>query len=521
MSSRRLAVLLFLGGAALSGVTMLKGIQPNDEGLMLQAAARIAHGEVPYSDFWWFYPPGQPYLLGGLWELFGPSLLVWRIVRVLSDATVALLAWRLARRSAPGPLALAAWLASALAMAFPSGPHPYPIALAATLGALLCFERRPALAGVLVGVCSAWRLEFGAFAGAGILVAIAARPAAGRLRGIAAGWFAGAAAATALVLYLPVALAAGLRPTWELVVRYPLVDFRAYQQLPLRLSYTDEWSFGSARQILDTAGSVLHFYLPVVLLAGLAAALLALGLRFRRSEHWPRIALAVFSLGMASYLWTRPDYFHAAPLEVVLAVLAAWALASRREATVVRGRAMAAAGALAAAGAAATALALAWVIADGTDHRVRGIAQATVRLDVPPGDGVRAEPEVARPLAAAVAETRRLTPGGGPIYVSGARNDLVTAGAPLFYVLAERDNPTRYDIAAPGVLTSAPVQREIVSDLRRARPRVAVRWLSRLTDFPEPNRAGRSSGVRILDDYLAATYRPVRRYGEWEVLERR
>ena len=27
---------------------------------MLQAAARIADGQVPYRDFWWFYPPGQP-----------------------------------------------------------------------------------------------------------------------------------------------------------------------------------------------------------------------------------------------------------------------------------------------------------------------------------------------------------------------------------------------------------------------------------------------------------------------------
>ncbi|MFN8175140.1 MAG: hypothetical protein U0T02_08745 [Solirubrobacteraceae bacterium] len=515
MSTRRLSVLLFLGAAALSGATMLKGIQPNDEGLMLQAASRIAHGEVPYSDFWWFYPPGQPYLLGGLWSIFGPSLLVWRIVRVLCDATVALLAWRLARRAAPEPLALAAWLATALAMAFPSGPHPYPLALAAALGALLCFERSPVGAGVLVGVCAAWRLEFAAFAGLGILAAQAARPVAARLRAATAGRFAGASFATGLLLYAPVVAAAGLRPSWELIVRYPLVDFRAYQQLPLRLSYTDEWAFGSAREILDTLGSVLHFYLPVVLLAGLAAALVALGLRFRRAEHWPRVALAVFAVGMASYLWTRPDYFHAAPLEVALAALAAWAIAGRREPAVARG------GALAVAGSAIAALALVWVLADGTDHRVRGIAQATVRLDVPPGDGVRAEPDVARPLAAAVAQVRRMTPGGGPIYVSGARNDLVTAGAPLFYVLAERDNPTRYDIAAPGVLTSAPVQRRIVADLRRARPRVAVRWLSRLTDFPEPNKAGRSSGVRILDDYLAATYRPVRRYGEWEVLERR
>ena len=58
---------------------MLNGIQPNDEGLMLQAASRIAHGQVPYSDFWWFYPPGQPYLMAALWKVFGPSLLTWRL----------------------------------------------------------------------------------------------------------------------------------------------------------------------------------------------------------------------------------------------------------------------------------------------------------------------------------------------------------------------------------------------------------------------------------------------------------
>ncbi len=515
MSRRRLAVLLFLGAAVLSAATMLKGIQPNDEGLMLQAARRIAGGETPYSDFWWFYPPGQPYLLAGLWDLFGPSLLVWRIVRVLADATVALLAWRLADRAAPGPPAVLAWLAAALAMAFPSGPHPYPIALALALGALLSFERRPALAGALVGVCAAWRLEFGAFAALGVLAAVAIRPDEPRARAATAGRFAGAALGAGLLLYLPVVLAAGLGPTWDLVVRYPVVDFRDYQQLPLPTTYTDEWAFGSPREIVDTAGSVLHFYLPLALLAGLAAALAALAARFRRAEHWPRLAAAVFGLGMASYLWTRPDYFHAPPLEVVLAVLAAWAIAGRREAATGSRRAAAVAGT------AVAAVALGWVVADGVDHRVRGIAQATVRLAVPPGDGVRAEARVADPLAAAVAEVRRRTPGGGAIYVSGRRNDLVTAGAPLFYVMAERENPTRYDIAAPGVLTSAPVQREIVADLRRARPAVLVRWLSRLTDFPEPNRAGRSSGVHLLDRYLAATYRPARRYGEWEVLARR
>jgi hypothetical protein len=88
-------------------------------------------------------------------------------------------------------------------------------------------------------------------------------------------------------------------------------------------------------------------------------------------------------------------------------------------------------------------------------------------------------------------------------------------------VLAERPNETRYDIAAPGVVTSAPVQREIVADLEAARPRLVVRWAAPVTALPEPNRAGRSSGVRILDGYLARKYRVDRRFGFYVLLGRR
>ena len=97
MSGRRGWALaaLFAGAALFSALTMLKGIQPNDEGLMLQAASRIAGGQVPYSDFWWFYPPGQPYLLAFFHWLFGPSLLWWRIMRVLVNAVVVMLAYLL------------------------------------------------------------------------------------------------------------------------------------------------------------------------------------------------------------------------------------------------------------------------------------------------------------------------------------------------------------------------------------------------------------------------------------------
>ena len=70
----------------------------------------------------------------------------------------------------------------------------------------------------------------------------------------------------------------------------------------------------------------------------------------------------------------------------------------------------------------------------------------------------------------------------------------------------------------PGVVTTAPVQTEIVGSLRRAHTRVVVRWLDPRAEQVEPNGSSRSSGVHILDDYLKAHYRPLARYGVYQVL---
>ncbi len=104
------------------------------------------------------------------------------------------------------------------------------------------------------------------------------------------------------------------------------------------------------------------------------------------------------------------------------------------------------------------------------------------------------------------------------MFVANPRHDLVRVGNPLVYVLAERPNPTRYDVMQPGVVTTAPVQREMVADLERSRPELVIRWGSPAADRPEPNGAGRPSGVRILDRYLDRRYRPVRRFGDYQVL---
>ena len=505
----RLQALLFAVSALVCLAVAQVGIQPNDEGLMLQAAARIAGGQVPYRDFWWFYPPGQPLLLGGLWALLGPSLLTWKIVRALAAGAVALLAWRLARRGgAPPWAALAAWLAATAALAYPSGPHPFPITLALCLGALLCLER-PALAGALTGVAAFWRLEFAAYLALGVLISYAVRGGMGR----AAARYAAVAAAVAAALFAPFVILAGPGDAFELLIRYPLLDFSDYQSLPFPFSYDGPLNTGSPGGFLsDSAESLLLFYLPLALVLTLAAALVALALRLGREPREglsPYIAAGVFALGMLHYLLARADLFHTAPLVVMTAILAAWAAPALGRRSVAG-----AASAVAVAG-------LAFAVVEGLDRLWLVARAGGTALDLPVADGVRVPAATARDYEAAVAAIQDRVPPGEPIYVVPRRSDLVTAGNPLLYVLADRPNPTRYDIEAPGVVTSAKVQRELVADLERARPRVVVRDTSPVTAAPEPNAAGRSSGVTLLDDHLEQAYRETGRFGPLVLLERR
>ena len=508
-------LLLFAGGLFLSGLTILSGVQPNDEGLMLQAAARIADGQVPYGDFWWYYPPGQPYLLGGLSALLGPSLLWWRIVRLLADAAVALLAWRLARRRAGSYLSLVVWLISICAMAFPSGPHPSPLALAFALGALLLFERRPLWAGVLLGLCLAWRIEFAAYLGVGILLAVAISTAETPAKLKRIGRVGLSAAVVAAVIYLPIVLAAGVSQSWDLLVRYPIEDFATYQALPFPRLYD-----GALASFDDWAGALLPFYLPLALLVTLASGLATVAICFVRQRDWQLIAGAVFAIGMAHYMLVRPDYFHTAPLAVTASIVAAWGIGTASSGRS-KGSGRSARASAATIFAALAMISLAYLTVQAVARRWLQVTEPVVALTTPVAKPVRAAATTAIPLDQAVGYVRANTTPGDPIYVVGRRADITTAGAPLIYVLTERPNPTRYDIAAPGVLTSAPVQQEIVGDLVRTKPQLIVRWDSPSTAAPEPNLAGRSSGVRILDRYIAANYRQSVRYGDWVVLSAR
>src|SRR5439155_2619443 len=165
---------LWAAAALVSGFTVRRFLEPFDEGVLVQAAIRIADGQWPWRDFGWPYGPGQPLLVAGAFKVFGTSVLWWRLLRVAVDGITALLVWGLVRDRAGPRWAAAAWAAAAVTAAQPTSANPTPTALAFALAAVLLASRgRLGWAGAAAAAAAFWRPDMGAAAALGAMATAA------------------------------------------------------------------------------------------------------------------------------------------------------------------------------------------------------------------------------------------------------------------------------------------------------------------------------------------------------------
>jgi hypothetical protein len=492
----RRAVLLWVGAALISGFTMWRYLEPFDEGLLLQAATRIAGGQWPYADFGWGYGPGQALLVALPFELLDPSVVWWRIARVAADATAAVLVWRLADRAAGPRWALAAWAAAAVTAAQPTSANPTSIALALALGALLVTTSgeagagRAAAGGLLAALAAFWRPDLGLVALAGAVAALLVRRAP---RAAAVAALAGAGAAA--LMYLPFAIAAGPAELWDVFVAGPAREGGSWS-LDFPLVYDGPLRGWPPRALATDLKDLLGYELPLTGVVVLAAA----ALTARRAT--PVLAgLLVLAAGLLVYLLSRPDEQHAQPLLIVACVLVPVALATRPQR--VPAAVLVAGFALLLAGGAANRLSALLLPPDLEPVHLEGVP------------GIRVPPAEARALPPMAELVQRLVPPGEPIYVAPRRSDLVTLSAPIVHFLTDRPNVLPDDVL---LQTRPEEQLRIVAALRRARPEAIVRWTDPISARPEPNERGRPSGSRALDEYLRGAYRLDSRFGVYDVL---
>jgi hypothetical protein len=474
VSPLRLIVLGLLA-LAFATIDLRAGIGPHDEGLMLQWGHRIAGGEWPYRDFWCNYLPGAPLLQAVL----GDSLLIWRIARAVIVGVCSVLAYLLVRRETTNDRwALVAWAGVTAAMSWPLTPGPTAPAVALALGTLMAARRHARWAGVLAGLAFLFRPEIG------IAAALGASYLDGNRRQWTPAIIAAMVAFAGLLPFLVVSPIDVLSQTFGFATKQHL------QHLPFPLN----------PHTMDP-NKVLERLFPGLLVVFSVLWAIAVLPRGRG-----RALVPLLFVGLA-YLLARTDEFHLLPVAAILAIAlaAGGARESRLTWKIVLG----------------TGLAI--IILHGMDRQLGKVTDGTTMagVNLPEVSGMRTTPDDAHALEALAGAVDRRTRAGDPILAAPPRYDRVRVGDTLLYTLLDRTNPTRYDVVQPGVVTTARVQREMRADLERTQTKLVVRWLAPVARATENNGSGRSSGVTLLDDYIAGRYERVGRFGDYLLLTRR
>ena len=550
---------VLVGGVciALAAAAMIRTVSlvPHvyDDGVEACAGWLVTRGEVPYRDFYYMYGPATPYLLAAAFRVAGTSLPTMHVLEgvLLFALALSIFAFASALAGRRSALIAVPLLAAGIIRAVNVQLPVIGALLCLVLGALAFLKRskrgdwkRAFWPALLVGTVPLWRLDFGLYAlvGFGLAAAALAAIAVSTRRRAAASVDNGFAEHQ--TSSLPAFLAGFALPTVVglavlLVVVPPGALFDCLVKLVFRTGKMMRLPIPApaGNPLLLLAGpsgmkafavglvNAAPLYLAgLVLAAALCTWVTALRATVRNRVGTPGISVAATALlaacfGLAAYAIWRADHTHAWP---VLMMAAAFLPATFAAVGSLRRHRR---GALRALGAA-------WLILTVGYYAVfltLGVADAARRFT----PSLRAL-HMSRPTPTATDRGRRgpqLTPDMVIEYV----REHVPPDAPLFsalpshgralgndvtlYFLSRRRPSTYWYTFNPGVTTTAPVQSRIARDLERSGTPLVVVWR---VPFPvEPNASSRSSGVHILDAYLAANYRAARDIGQYRVLTRR
>jgi len=457
-----------------------------DEGITLLRAMLLSQGALPYRDFWTSYGPFDSLLLAGLFHVFGLQVLIERMMAAALGIGFAAVGWRLCGGiGLRGPLRFS--MTGLLALVAVSVPAVTATVVVDLLGliAFAAFFRsietrsRPLAlaAGVTTGVASFARPEFALALAAGLLTGhvillLRRQPGAGRRLAL----YALGALLTAVLLWTPIVVAAGLPVVAFNLVVHTLAIYPAGRRIPLgqgpdgpavlalAACFVGIWCWGGVRAVRGRTDPPELARLTAVLVS----AVIAFDWVLTRADAphaigaWPLTAL-LLALLLQRRTGSMPPARHAALISLISVCLfmgAVLALAGRDLARPAE--------------------------SDAVPHA----AIVGSRAWMP-----------ASQLAALVGKIDAAVPPGEPIFVGLQRNDLVVFNDAMLYFLSGRHPGTRYDEYIPALTTDARIQELMTCQLARSNTTLAVLGPN---TAGEPQNASSKPGSTILDSWLRA-----------------
>jgi hypothetical protein len=299
---------------------------PMEEGFMLAFPELVLEGQIANRDFLHLYGPGSLWVLAGVFEVFGTTLAVERVVGMLQLIGVVFGVFALMRPwgrwvAAAGAVMTAVVLlppAGLVAMAWPGGLALGLWALSAALAgraAPTASRRRPrlfVLAGLLAGVALLYRPDLVAALGLSAVVLWWGLDRGARLR-LAGG------VAIGLAPYAVHLATAGVGNVVEGLVIEPVFELRAGRSLPFPPSWGHfdgflqrVGAFIEPAWPLPAPGSPAQLTLWVGLLLVATAGLVAAGVAAARRGDRRLLVMALFCVGLLPQAIQRADSTHLA-----------------------------------------------------------------------------------------------------------------------------------------------------------------------------------------------------------------
>lgn len=513
-----------------------------DEGILLTNVMRVLAGQVIHRDFYYNYGPAQIYILAGLFKIFGPSVLIERLVGVAGDAFLVLTVFAITRKLTRPNVAISATMICFL-WVFGIGVWSQltAIILWSTWLLVRVFEtdlprKRAFAAGLLVGIATLNRYDMGvgSFACDVLIVAIAVTLRLSKPRA----WLASimrnlwpyilGVALPVLPLAWVYARAGVIHDLLFDIVIYTAKHYRAGRRLPFPrpqvaqlqelLVYVVAFAiivglYVAAHHLLQRrttrptghAQDLLPRWIGLLIAFGIVATMLYVKGMVRVSAGQEAMS-AMLCLVMMAVLFEhartlRPGLRPLLKAVVVLSVfLTLWADLHPISAEHKFKSSM-----------------LLWLLVPGK------------MAPQPPFSGWCHDQTPATRGVCYLLDDDHIqavefldahTHPGDKIYVGLPEHDRVLENDNITYFAAQRLPATKWSHFDPFLQNSVPTQVEIVSDLERNAPPYIV-LDSEFDALREPNGSSVHTGVHLLDDYIVGHYQPVKRFGEMTVLERR
>jgi 4-amino-4-deoxy-L-arabinose transferase-like glycosyltransferase len=501
-----------------------------DESIIAVGAEQIIAGKIPHIDFYFNYGPAQIGLLAAVFAVFGKSLLVARLYDIAIRAGIVIACGFVLRQLRVDRRIATAALGVQILLLFANGTYLYvifPTLLLALIGTQVLAPAAPdgrgsagrlIAGGAITGVIALFRYDVGFFVmiahaiGLTLLCASGPQPwrATARVLGL---YIAGIS-----LVFLPfaiVALSAGAGPGfWHDIILYPVQNYAAMRSLPFPMP-----------ALSGNFGLSLAVYAPVPT-AIIAAWFLVDGHR-REGDGFLHSAqirllllLAVLTLALFAKGVVRVSLTHML-MSIMVAVPVLALLITRRQPTGVRQGALLVAGMITISAVAALGL-------KGREDlkapenllplRLAGATPVAMQRACPPLPTLGLGTLDADSYGAACYLAAHTAPDE-KFFVGAGRHDKLFISNMSLYFVAGRLPVGRWYHFDSGLQTRADVQSAIIAELDSAQVRFVARDETYDT-VEEPNQSAVSSGVRLLDQYLATRYRPVARFGQIAVYRR-